>query len=79
MPRPWDDHEEQQKQWSGASLRLEAKLCVLQRAELVQGPELLGGAQKMLSESHVMDIEFFTPLQFVLLCSDCGCNIVFSS
>lgn len=33
MPVLWDDHQEQQWQWSGASLSLEDKLCVLQGVE----------------------------------------------
>lgn len=35
VPIPWDDHQEERRQWSGASLHLDtqAKLCALQRAE----------------------------------------------
>lgn len=30
---PWEDHQEQQQLWSGASQSLEDKLCVLQRTK----------------------------------------------
>jgi len=33
MPVSWDDHQEQQQQWSGASRSLQDQLCVVQRAE----------------------------------------------
>lgn len=61
MPVPWDNHQEQQQQWSGAGLSFEDQLCVLQRAE----PEKpLGGAQKITSGSQMLDTELFILLEF---------------
>jgi hypothetical protein len=33
MPIPWNDHQEQQQQWSGVSRKVEDKLCLLQRVK----------------------------------------------
>lgn len=64
MPAPWDDHE-RQRQWAVERSQLELdQLCVLQRAELDKRFKVLGGAQKIVSESQTSDIELFRLLEF---------------
>lgn len=53
-----EDHREQKQPWRGTSQLLKDKACVLQRAELEKWPKHLGSAQKIMSESQIVDNEF---------------------
>jgi hypothetical protein len=69
MSAPWDDHQRQQQAWQGASLSLDDNLCVLQKTGPEKWPKPFGGAQKMVSESQILNIELFMLLEcgFALL------------
>jgi len=52
---PWDNHQEQQQQWSGLT---EGR--VLQRVELKKYCQLFGGAEKIMCESQTLKQEAAT-------------------
>jgi hypothetical protein len=54
MPVPWDDHQEQQHQWSTCCWNLEDKLCAKKGwdGEMTQ---VLGEPQKIMSGSQILD------------------------
>ena len=60
MPVPWDDHQEQQQQWSTGSWSLEDKLCATKgRTEEVS--QALGGAWKIVNwipDIQLLELEF---------------------
>jgi hypothetical protein len=66
MPVPWEDHQEQQQLWSGADLSLGDKSMRAAEGRAGEGMQ----AQKMVSESQILDIELFILLWCSLLCSD---------
>jgi hypothetical protein len=54
MPVPWDDHPEQQQQWSTCSWSLEDNLCATKGRD-GEVTEALEGAQKIVSRSQILD------------------------
>jgi hypothetical protein len=54
MPVPWNDHQEQQQQWSTGIWSLEDKVCATKgmAGEVTQA---LGGIQKIVSGSQTLD------------------------
>lgn len=52
---------------------------MLQGAEPEKGPQPLGGAQKIVTESQTLDMSSLYCWSVVLLCSDCDCALVLPS
>ena len=54
MSVTWDDPQEQQQQWNGASRSLEDRPCMLQRAELEKSPNFFTGIEKLVRKFKII-------------------------
>ena len=54
MPIPWDDHQNQQQQWSTGNWSLEDKVCAT-KGRAGEVTQALGGIQKIVSGSQTLD------------------------